>query len=142
MTERTRQVVIVPCSGIGKAFGTVSREAGYEVCEVLRPERTRLVALSKLVQGEPEARALVHDCPAVALDGCKCSCASSLVKQSGGVELRALAVLDVYRRNKTLKPEGLAVLNPAGQQLARAVAEEAAQLVDELAGERQGGPHA
>ena len=36
-TDKTR-VVVVPCSGIGKPFGTVSREAAYELCEELRPE--------------------------------------------------------------------------------------------------------
>ena len=49
-------VVVVPCSGIGKPFGTVSREAAYELCEELRPESTRLVALAKLVLGEAGAR--------------------------------------------------------------------------------------
>jgi hypothetical protein len=92
--------------------------------------------------GRRTARALLHDCPAVTIDGCKLSCASSLVKQSGGARVRELAVLDVYRRNKALKPEGIAVLNPAGQQLARAVAGEAAQLVDELIAASEGGPHA
>jgi hypothetical protein len=42
-------VVVSPCSGIGKAFGTVSREAAYELCENFRPADTNLVALSKLV---------------------------------------------------------------------------------------------
>ena len=45
------RVVIVPCSGIGKALGSVAREAAYELCEELRPESTDLVALSKLVLG-------------------------------------------------------------------------------------------
>ena len=30
------KVVIVPCSGIGKTYGTVSREAAYEVVEKVR----------------------------------------------------------------------------------------------------------
>ena len=34
-------VVVIPCSGIGKPFGTVSREAAYELCENLRPGRHR-----------------------------------------------------------------------------------------------------
>ena len=49
MSGEARGVVVVPCSGIGKAFGSVGREAAYELCDNLRPACTRLVALSKLV---------------------------------------------------------------------------------------------
>ena len=30
--ERNSRVMIVPCSGIGKTFGSVSREAACEIC--------------------------------------------------------------------------------------------------------------
>jgi len=43
-----------------------------------------------------------------------------------------LAVLDVYRRHRDLKPAGIAELNEGGQQLAQALAEEVATLVDAL----------
>ncbi len=52
MEKHSRKVVIVPCSGIGKTYGTVSREAAYEVTEDLRPQDTQLVALSMLVLGD------------------------------------------------------------------------------------------
>ena len=52
-----RKVMVVPCSGIGKTYGTVSREAAYEVTEDSRPEATGLVALSLLVLGDEDARA-------------------------------------------------------------------------------------
>ncbi|HEY4721245.1 MAG TPA: hypothetical protein VII92_05330, partial [Anaerolineae bacterium] len=42
------------------------------------------------------------------------------------------AVLDVYRRYKQFKPQGIAELNEGGQQLAHALAEEIAQAVDAL----------
>ena len=41
MSAAERKVVVVPCSGIGKTYGTVSREAAYEVTEDLRPGDTR-----------------------------------------------------------------------------------------------------
>jgi DGC domain. len=64
-----RRVVIVPCSGIGKTFGTVSREAAYTVVEDLRPDKMKLVALSLLVMGEEEARAAEEGHPTVTIDG-------------------------------------------------------------------------
>ena len=123
-------VVVVPCSGIGKPFGTVSREAAYDLCEDLRPNGTRLVALAKLVLGDAAACELVAQHPAVAIDGCKQMCASKMVKQSGGTVVREVAVLDVFRRHKDLKAEGIAELNAAGRKLARVLAEEVAESLD------------
>ena len=130
-----RQVVIVPCSGIGKTYGTVSREAAYIVTEDLRPEETRLVALSKLVLGDEAARSTVAGNPSITIDGCKLACATKMVRESGGSVARDYAVLEVYRRYRQFKPQGIAVLNEGGEQLARALAGEIAQVVDELKAE-------
>ena len=136
-----RTIVVVPCSGIGKPLGSVSREAAYVLCEDLRPGGTRLVALAKLVLGDPEARALVAQHGAVTIDGCKQMCASKMVKQSGGTAVREVAVMDVFRRHKELKPEGIAQLNDAGIQLARVLAEEVAAGLADGAPVEQGASH-
>lgn len=133
MNEPTK-VVIVPCSGIGKTYGTVSREAAYEVIEELRPETSQLVALSMLVLGEENARAAVAANPAVTIDGCKLACATKMVQESGGQVVQDFAVLDVFRRNRKLKPQGIAELNEGGQQLAHALAEEVSIVIDNLQG--------
>ncbi len=130
MNPRKATVVVVPCSGIGKPFGSVSREAAYDLCEELRPTSTRLVALAKLVLGEPAARELVSKFPAVTIDGCKQMCAAKMVRESGGRVAHEVAVLDVFRRHKDLKPEGIAELNDAGRKLARVLAEEVAESLD------------
>jgi uncharacterized metal-binding protein len=130
MSVAVETLVVVPCSGIGKPFGSVSREAAYELCEELRPESTRLVALAKLVLGESGARELVAKHPAVTIDGCKQMCAANMVRESGGKVAREVAVLDVFRRHKDLKPEGIAELNEAGRKLARVLAEEVAESLD------------
>lgn len=130
--NRKSRVVIVPCSGIGKTYGTVSREAAYDIIEDLRPEETQLVALSMLVLGDEAARAAVAQNPAITIDGCKLACATKMVKESGGTVAQDFAVLDVYRRYKQFKPQGIAELNEGGEQLAHALAEEIARIVDTL----------
>jgi uncharacterized metal-binding protein len=142
MSAGKQRIVVVPCSGIGKAAGTVAREAGYELCDELRPESTCLVALSKLVLGDEDAQKRVRECPAITIDGCKLACAAKLVKHNGGTIAREAAVLDSYRQHKELKPEGIAELNPQGKQLARVMAEELAQVVDTLGAASDGGRHA
>lgn len=133
--SNSKKVIIVPCSGIGKTYGTVSREAAYEVIEDLRPESAQLVALSKLVMGDDEARAAVADCQVITIDGCTLGCAAKMVEVSEGAVAREFAVLDAYRRHRKLKPRGIAELNEGGQQLARVLAEEVAEVIDELQGE-------
>lgn len=135
MNDRRRKVVIVPCSGIGKTYGTVSREAAYEVTEDMRPADTQLVALSLLVLGDEDTRATVAANPAVTIDGCKLACATKMVEESGGTVAQDFAVLDAYRRHRQFKPQGIAELNEAGQKLAHVLAEEIAAVVDGLSGD-------
>ena len=127
-----KKIVIVPCSGIGKTYGSVSREAAYDIVEDLRPDDTQLVALSMLVLGDEGARAAIDGAQAITIDGCKLACATKMVRDSGGTVAREYAVLDAYRRHKTFKPAGIADLNEGGQQLARALAEEITEVVDAL----------
>jgi uncharacterized metal-binding protein len=129
------KVAIVPCSGIGKTYGTVSREAAYEVIEDLRPATAQLVPLSLLVLGDESAQAAVAGHSAITIDGCKLACATKMVQASGGTVAQEFAVLDVYRRYRQFKPQGIAELNEGGQQLAHALAAEVAAVVDNLQGE-------
>lgn len=127
----TQKVVIVPCSGIGKTYGSVSREAAYDLVEDLRPDTAELVPLSLLVLGDEAARVAIAGSPAITIDGCKLACATKMVQESGGNVAQDYAVLDVYRRHKAFKPRGIAELNEGGHQLARVLAEEAAEVVDD-----------
>lgn len=127
-----RSVCLVPCSGIGKTYGSVTREAAYVVVEELRPESTRIVPLSLLVLGDEDAQAAVRAAQVITLDGCKLACASVNVRQAGGTVAREYAVLDFYRRHKNLKPQGIAELNEGGLALARALAQEVAEVSDTL----------
>ncbi len=132
------KVAIVPCSGIGKSYGSVSREAAYDVTQDLRPDDTQLVSLAMLVLGDESARAAIAKAPAVTIDGCKLACATKMVQKSGGTVVKDYAVLEVYRRYKQFKPQGIAELNEGGQQLARALAEEIVSVVDDASAETEG----
>jgi uncharacterized metal-binding protein len=132
--SQTKRVVIVPCSGIGKTYGTVGREAAYELVEELRPENAEIVALSLLVLGDADSRARIQAAPAITVDGCKLACASKMVTESGGRVAYEANVLDTFRRHRHLKSKGIAELNPEGQDLARKMAEELAEATDKILG--------
>jgi hypothetical protein len=88
------------------------------------------VPLSLLVLGDEEARAAVQGAPALTRDGCKLACAAKLVRESGGTVAQDFTVLVTFRKNRTLKPAGIAELNEGGLALARALAEEVAVAAD------------
>jgi uncharacterized metal-binding protein len=147
MSDIRQKVVIVPCSGIGKSYGTVSREAAYQVTEEDRTDQTALVPLALLVMGDEESRKIVAESRAITIDGCKLACATKMVQLSGGQVARDFSVLEVFRRYRDFKPQGIAELNEGGEKLADALAKEIDAIVDELsfreegAGE-EGGTHA
>ncbi len=130
MTQK--KVWIVPCSGIGKTYGSVARESAFIVTEDLRPDRTGIVALSRLVPDDSDVRADIKQSKSITIDGCKLACAAKVVADTGGTVAHALQVLDVYRDHRELKPAGIAELNESGKKLTAVLAEEVAALVDAM----------
>lgn len=125
-----QRVVVVPCSGIGKTYGTVTREAAYVLVEELRPGRVELVPLSLVVLGDEALKARLQGCPAITIDGCNLECARKNVSEAGAVVIENFRVLDVYRHHRHLKPQGIQQLNEGGLALAQCLAQEAAAVVD------------
>lgn len=142
MSGLRNNIAIVPCSGIGKPYGTVSRIAAYQVTEDDRPELTRLVPLALLVMGDEEYGRIVTESPAITIDGCPQACATKMVQQSGGHVAKECSVMECYRHHRDLKPQGIAELNEDGEMLAKALAREIVAEVDHLILLDNGGSHA
>jgi uncharacterized metal-binding protein len=130
-----KPILVIPCSGIGKVYGTVGRDAALQVVEDLRPGRTATMCLSLLVMGDEEARQRVRATQTVIIDGCALACARKNVELAGGQIGGAVMVLDVYRKHRELKSQTVTFLDENGQRLAGCVAQEAVQAVDALCGE-------
>lgn len=133
------RVVVIPCSGIGKALGSVAREAAYIVVEDLRPGAARTVCLSLLTMGDPDARELVRRLPTLTIDGCAKACAQKNVQASGATPAACYRVLDAYRENRELKVDSVLHLGENGDKLARILAGKVAAGVDALINESEKG---
>lgn len=131
MTEPKR-VIIISCSGIGKAYGSVGREAMYQVTEDLRPDSTETVCLSLLTLGDADAQRQVREHPTITIDGCPKACAQVNVQASGGQPVETFRVFDVFRAHKELKVRSVSELGESGNEMARILAEEIAAQVDKL----------
>jgi uncharacterized metal-binding protein len=132
MARRYGKIMVIPCSGIGKAFGTIGREATYITLEELRPGLTDTICLSLLVMGDQEARERVKGLPCITVDGCPTACARKNVEFAGGNVTTSLRVADTYKEHRDLKPVGITELDEAGRELARLLAERIATEVDEI----------
>jgi uncharacterized metal-binding protein len=133
-----QKVNIVPCSGIGKSFGSVSRLAAYLVTEDDRPDDTTLVPLALLVLGDETTNETIKENSSITLDGCKLQCAKTMVEQCQGRIAKEYVVLDTFREHHDLKPEGISKLNVAGEVLARALADEVDEHVDQSIKRKEG----
>lgn len=142
MSEILKKIIIVPCSGIGKSYGTVSRLAAYQVTEKDNPDKTQLVPLALLVMGDEDSTKILATNQAITIDGCKLACATKMVQENGGNVARNFAVLDVFRRYRDYKPQGIAQLNEGGEKLVDALAKEIDTVVDELSNDNKGEIHA
>jgi len=126
------KIIVIPCSGIGKAFGTIGREAAQIVVDETRPEVTDTVCLSALVMGDEDARARVHGRHCITIDGCPVGCARKNVELAGGTVARALRVVDTYKDHRDLKPKTVTELDEAGRALAKILAQTIAEEVDRI----------
>jgi len=123
------KVVIIPCSGIGKALGQVSRIAAFQVLEK-KPGVARTLCLALLTMGDKDAAEVVSKTPCIAIDGCPNMCAAKNIEASKGRLVAKIMVTEILRNNKGLRPGGIIELNADGRKLADLVAKEVASKID------------
>ncbi len=131
----SNRILIIPCSGIGKPFGSIGRDATFRVCDDLRPGQTDTVCLSLLVMGDAEAKQKVSTSKCITVDGCPLACSRNNVVRSGGNIAAEFRVMDLLRENRNLKPRTVTFLDEDGEKLAKMLAERIAAKVDELEGD-------
>ena len=126
--DQTQEVLVVPCSGVGKVHGLISREAVYHVTDALLPGQADTVCLALLVTGDAETKQKVQQTPCITLDGCPKLCAFKNVELSGGNIAKGIRVYDVMKRHRgahfgtatALSEEGWAVVEELAAEVAQA----------------------
>ncbi len=130
-----RPILIIPCSGIGKPFGTMARDATFRVVDELRKGKADTNCLSLLVMGDEEATKQIRESDAIAVDGCPLECARKNIEIAGGRIAAHFKVMDLLRENRGLRPRQVTFLDEDGTKLAEMLAERIAVKVDELGDE-------
>lgn len=123
--------LVIPCSGVGKVHGLISREAVYHVTDDLLPKQADTVCLALLVSGDPETTQKVKQTPCITLDGCPKLCAFKNVELSGGKVAKGIRVYDVMKRHRGANFGTATSLTDEGWTVVEELAAEVAQIAEE-----------
>jgi uncharacterized metal-binding protein len=130
-----KRVVVVPCSGIGKVQGLISREAVYHLTDKLMPDETETVCLALLVTDDADAQTKVQEHNCITVDGCPKLCAKKNVELSGGMVALDVRVYDTLKRHRGEQFGSPTMLSEQGwmavEEIAGDVARAAKQLTKE-----------
>ena len=95
-----KKVKVVPCSGIGKVFGLMAREAVLKTVIELCPEKSETVCLAYIVTGDKEVKKKIEGCNCITVDGCPKMCAAKNVSIAGGIVIEEIKVIDTVKEHK------------------------------------------
>ncbi len=128
-----KKVFIIPCSGIGKVFGSIGRETAYIVANELSREKAALECLPLIVKGKSEVIEALKENKVITIDGCPLKCSyNNLMEKVGKVDSQFMTT-NVVKENRDLKPEPKII--PIGEntkKLSQKLAEQVAKEVDRL----------
>ncbi len=129
-----KKIIVLPCSGIGKALGTLTRWTAFELVENFRPETTRLFCLARLVVPDEEAKEILATHQFIAIDGCPKNCGTKNCERNAGTILKSYSIAQYFRKNRDLKFNRKNVIDPGknGEEFARRCAASIAEDLDNL----------
>jgi uncharacterized metal-binding protein len=123
MSKDCDKVLVIPCSGIGKVHGLISREAAYLTTDEVAPDRTDVVCLALLVREDEETLAKVQGRPCITIDGCGKACAQKNVEIAGGQVVDAVQVAKALTKHRGSQPGSGSELTEEGWAISREIAE-------------------
>jgi len=126
------KVKIIPCSGIGKVMGLLSRETALEVTEHLCADIAETACLGHLVTGDTEATDKVAGQNCISIDGCTALCAEKAIEAAGGIVSAKYNVVDELRNHRGKKPGDGSALTEDGWAVVGGFAAKVADKVREL----------
>jgi len=135
-----KKVYIIPCSGIGKVFGSIGREAAYIVVNELAKGKSDLECLPLIVKGKKEVIAKLKSNKVIVIDGCPAKCSYNDVSEAVGKVDGQFMSTDIVKENRDMKPEHEIIpMGENAKKLSRKLAEKVTQKIDELLENEEGG---
>jgi len=127
-----KKVKVIPCSGIGKVYGLIAREAALKTVFELLPEKSETMCLAYIVTGDKEAKEKIEGFDCITVDGCPKMCASKNVSLAGGNVVEEVKVLDTVKEHKGKKFGSPTQLDTDGELVTDEIATKIAKKINEL----------
>ena len=128
---KDKKFIIIPCSGIGKPIGTVSRETAYEIIKQ-KPDLAETVCLAQLTSGDKDAIQKINNNYCITLDGCAKHCALKNTQACGKTPDKNYMILKFVADNKDMKPEGMIDIGESGRALVKTISKKIIDDIDEI----------
>ncbi len=127
-----KKVKVVPCSGIGKVFGLMAREAVLKTVIELCPDKSETVCLAYIVTGDKAVKEKIEGYDCITVDGCPKMCAAKNVTLIGGVVVEEVNVLDTVKEHKGKKFGSPTQLSDDGEVVINEIAGKIARKINEI----------
>ena len=131
-------VLIIPCSGIGKVHGLISREAVFQATEELGAETAGTLCLGLVVTRDEGAVQAIQTHPCITVDGCPKLCSFKNVKMAGGKIAKSVRVVDAFKEHKGAQPGTATALTDDGWAVTADIAQDLADEARLLCGAEKG----
>jgi len=132
------KIKVVPCSGIGKVFGLMSREAALMVSDELAPDIAETACLAHIVTGDAEVVKEISGQKCITIDGCNAYCAAKSVKEAGGIVCEKYRSIDGMKNHRGKDAGDATALSDDGWVITTELAEKVAAKAREIAKEDKG----
>lgn len=127
-----KKVKVIPCSGIGKVYGLMAREAALNAVIDLVPEKSETMCLAHIVTGDSDAKEKIEGYHCITVDGCPKMCASKNVSLAGGIVVEEIKVLDTVKEHKGKKFGSPTQLDEDGETVMAVIAAKIAKRINEI----------
>jgi uncharacterized metal-binding protein len=130
------KIKVIPCSGMGKVFGLISRETALAVANKLAPDKSETMCLAYIVTGDKEAKEQIEGKNCITLDGCPQMCAAKNVAIAGGIVKEKIRVVDAFKSHRGVKAGNATELTQDGWVIVDELAEKVVGKIKEIGEEK------
>jgi len=131
-----KKVKVIPCSGIGKVYGLMAREAALKTVHELCPEKSETVCLAYIMTEDEAVRNKIEGFNCITVDGCPKMCASKNVSWIGGRVIDEMKVLDTVKEHKGKKFGSATTLDADGYVVVDEIADKIVKKIKDIIKEK------
>lgn len=126
------KVVVIPCSGMGKVYGLIAREAALKVVRELKKDEAETKCLAYLVTGDEEIKNYMQGKKCITIDGCPKMCAAKNAKEAGAEVIEELKSIEFAKEKRAMKPGTATNLNEEGWGVVDFIADKIVEIIDKM----------